>query len=86
MVAFGINPHAGIAVDVYSSRSSTHEGRTAMFAWFERHGFEPGPRYLGFPGSKPPAGMYIDDRGYLFTGANFPAPAEILAFVPWTKK
>lgn len=72
---------AGLQVAIYSARSCSVTGIAGMRAWFVRHGFD--PDRLVFPQSKPAAGLYIDDRGYHFTGDNFPSPEEILAFRPW---
>ncbi len=35
--------------------------------------------------AKPPALVYVDDRGWRFTGSNFPTVEEIHAAKPWWK-
>lgn len=40
---------------------------------------------IKWPTEKPPSVLYIDDRGYHFTGA-FPSPEWILKFRPWNKR
>jgi len=38
-----------------------------------------------FPSHKPPALVYVDDRAWRFTGANFPSKDEIMRARPWNK-
>lgn len=74
---------AGFRVAVFSSRSKSFHGRTAMKTWMRRHGF-PVDR-IDFPDRKPPAFITIDDRVHLFDGV-FPDPGIIAAFRPWNKR
>ncbi len=73
---------AGWDVIVYSVRARDGEGRAAIRRWMEKHGFPP----LQITSGKPHAKIYIDDRGYRFTGNNFPSVIEIEAFRPWNRK
>ncbi len=80
----------GFKVAIYSSRSSYKPTRSnssigthAIQAWFHKHGFGR-INELEFPTSKPPAVLYIDDRGFQFSG-KFPAPAFVDGFQPWNK-
>ncbi|MEQ8895134.1 MAG: hypothetical protein EVA89_34260 [Sandaracinaceae bacterium] len=57
-----------------------------MKAWLREHGLE--ERVLArvrFPVAKPPAELYLDDRGWRFTGT-FPTFDELADLAPWTKK
>lgn len=80
-------------VVIYSTRCKTWRGRRAMRAWLKRYAQGLWWEALGSRGledvtmssGKPPALIYIDDRGYRFNGANFPTPAEIHRARPWNK-
>lgn len=80
-------------VAIYSSRSRYWGGRAAMRGWFRRYGLEVGPLEDGlmikgrllFPRHKPPATVYVDDRGYRFTG-QWPEPTELVTMAPWNKE
>lgn len=73
---------------IYSSRSSTEEGRTAMGAWLidqrrkwrEKGGMHEteAPLAFDFADQKPAAWLTIDDRCIRFTG-DWSAPALALA-------
>lgn len=73
-------------VFIYSARSSEERGIAAMKVWFKKHSC-PEHIYekLIFTNIKPAASIYLDDRGWCFTGA-FPSVAELVAFKPWNKK
>lgn len=77
-------------IAVYSTRSNTYEGRTAMQTALRFWLCEAGADWrvfdeLEFPTEKPPALVTIDDRAITFTGT-FPAVNELLSFKPWNKK
>lgn len=77
-------------VQIFSTRSSSLAGLKAIKEWFIYHGWriEPAtgePEYLSFPTEKPPAIIYIDDRGFCFEGT-FPTADFINRFKPWNKK
>lgn len=72
---------ADYEVVVYSSRANDPEGRLCIQDWLEDHGF-PG---LEVTSKKPAAILYIDDRGYTFTGSNFPSVDYLRSFKPWNK-
>lgn len=72
---------AGLQVAVLSSRSSSLEGRAAMYRWFQRNLPELADM-VAFVEHKPPAVITIDDRAYCFKGA-FPSPDEIRNFQTW---
>jgi len=73
----------GFSVAVYSSRSASFNGITAMKVWMRKNGFP--VEDIEFPSSKPPAFITIDDRAYLFDGI-FPDPGIIAIFRPWNKR
>jgi hypothetical protein len=73
-------------VAVLSSRSREAGGIDAMKTWLVEHGLD--PYVLGrlrFPRTKPPAHVYLDDRGWRFEGT-FPSLDAIDAFEPWHKR
>lgn len=75
----------GFAVAVFSTRSHHREGIGAMMDWMHDHGMpEDVLEQLNFPQAKPPAVIYIDDRGLCFTG-KFPSIEFIDNFRPWNK-
>jgi hypothetical protein len=76
---------AGWLVAIHSSRSHALGGVETMQLWFRHHGF-PNARMhqLEFPEHKPPAKLYVDDRGYCFTG-QLPTVEWADAFKPWNK-
>lgn len=72
-------------VAILSARSREPGGINAMKAWLTAHGLE--DETLGklkFPQTKPPAHVYLDDRGWRFDGI-FPPLDAIDAFEPWYK-
>lgn len=75
----------GYAVVISSTRASFKAGREVMERWLREHDF---PKEVQVAeGEKPPAMLYLDDRGYRFNG-NF---SEVTAFIhgdirPWNKK
>jgi hypothetical protein len=85
------------ALVVYSSRSKTIDGRTAMWSWFKHewgswrhHGGgqeHPDPvsyQDFDFEHEKPPAFLTIDDRAVCFTGDwSKLSPAQLMMFKPW---
>lgn len=76
---------AGYDVAVHSSRSHKEGGIEAMKKWFLKHGMEEEIfNQINFPAFKPPAILYIDDRGYQFDG-KFPTVEYIDEFKPWYK-
>ena len=83
-----VNEMAGIYdVVILSSRAQDEAGLRAMEDWMVFHGVEEDYFELGFikiTATKVGAIMYIDDRGYHFTGT-FPTADEIAAFKPWNR-
>lgn len=72
-------------VCIFSARSYSPDGRSAMKAWLHRYGLdEETMKRLNFPESKPPAWLTIDDRAFRFAG-RFPSFDEIDDFRPWYK-
>lgn len=53
-------------VVIQSTRAKTADGYLAIMQWLGEHSF-PGP--LKVTSEKPPAFLYIDDRGYRFGGS-----------------
>ncbi len=73
-------------VAILSARSREPGGIDAMKAWLKAHGLdEETLGRLKFPRTKPPAHVYLDDRGWRFDGI-FPPLDAIEAFEPWYKK
>lgn len=61
---------AGYAVVVFSTRAATNETREAMRRYLVRHGLAAErAQAVYITNLKPKAQLYIDDRGYRFTGA-----------------
>lgn len=86
---------------IYSSRSKTEEGRTAMREWIgtqsvyavhngelpQDYDFGRLFPYLEFAAEKPPAFLTIDDRAIRFDGDwSVLGPAVLLTFKPWNNK
>lgn len=68
---------------VCSSRARTIEGMDAIISWLKANGFPP----LSVYETKPPAELYIDDRGLRFDGSVAAMLAAIDAWDgPWTKR
>lgn len=74
--------NAGFDVVVMSSRASCHEGREAIRHWLYQHGFPD----LRVTHEKEGGVLYIDDRGYRFTGSNWPSAEFVKNFKPWNKQ
>jgi len=76
-------------VVLFTTRAKTPEAKALVGRWFDKHGFAYAPLVrndsLDITNVKPPALIYIDDRAYRFTGANFPTAQEIHAARPWNK-
>lgn len=83
-----------VEVAIFSTRNESLEGILAMKKWlllsFSRKwasnevvgDFVNG---LQFPTMKPPAIVYLDDRGMTFTGT-FPDVKALLSFEPWNRR
>jgi hypothetical protein len=73
-------------VNIVSSRSKSKQGRIAMQDWCKLHGLDRAVlKQLKFPEHKPAALIYIDDRGYRFTGT-FPSASLVRKLKPWNRK
>jgi hypothetical protein len=82
-------------VNIYSSRSSSFAGRSAMRRWIKKHLFEywgAHPvladdifRQIKFPSHKPPALVSIDDRAITYNGT-FPSLQSLHEFKPWYRQ
>lgn len=85
-------------VVIYSTRSETEEGREAMRLWLLLHYEEwcqmmdkdaeewrETTKFIGFPSTKPPAFVSLDDRVITFIG-KWPTISSLKAFKPWNKK
>ena len=73
-------------VAINSTRCSDKQFWLAATAWFRRYGLsERALSRITFPVNKPTARLYIDDRGFHFSGS-FPSMEFVKNFLPWTKK
>jgi hypothetical protein len=75
----------GHRLSIFSARADTEIGRTGIIEWLEHYQFELSNSYeLEVTDVKPKADIYIDDRGYRFTG-DFKAAMEFLekGTEPW---
>jgi hypothetical protein len=78
--------HSRFEVAIYSTRAETAEGRRAIAAWLRKNGLhEIILAQIKITSAKPMALIYLDDRGWQFTGT-FPSLDEIEAFKPWNKR
>ncbi len=81
-------------VAIFTTRAKSWRGRRAVRAWLRKHSgnlWWGAPRSRGIeevslPKTKPPALVYIDDRGYRFTGSNWPSAEEVHRLLPWHKE
>lgn len=81
-------------IQIYSSRSKTEEGISAMVLWMhgwaEKEFGEEHPMLkvpFGFPSQKPAAFLTIDDRAICFEGDwSDLEPSDLLSFKPWNKR
>ena len=72
-------------VAIFSSRSHQDNGITAMKKWFiDNNMTKEVLNKIQFPTIKPPAILYIDDRGFHFKG-EWPSFDFINNFKPWNK-
>ncbi len=81
---------AGYRVAVQSARASGdegHAGAVAILRWMREHDFPVASYWLFVARSKPPALLYVDDRGYRFEG-DFGEVLEAIGggMIPWNKK
>jgi hypothetical protein len=80
-------------VVIYSTRCRSLRGRLAIRRWLREHAgnawYEspagPGLEDVKLSAKKPKALLYVDDRGYRFTGANWPTAEQIRRLRPWNK-
>lgn len=68
-------------VVVYTARHVSPGGLEAVKEWMKEWVFPNVP----VTGTKPVARLYVDDRGYQFTGDNFPSIEYLLDFQPWNR-
>ncbi|UJR82040.1 Hypothetical protein I5071_41050 [Sandaracinus amylolyticus] len=73
-------------IAILSTRTREPGAADAMREWLRAYGLAPElVDRISFPRSKPPARVYIDDRGWRFEGT-FPKIEEIERFEPWNKR
>lgn len=78
--------HARYDIAILSTRSREAGATDAMREYLRAHGLADAVvDTITFPRSKPPARIYVDDRGWRFEGT-FPTLEEIDAFLPWFQK
>jgi hypothetical protein len=68
-------------VVIFTTRVHSPRQEQLLRDWFDEHGFAE-PDSLKISLEKPDARLYIDDRGYQFTG-KFPSLDYIRSFSPW---
>lgn len=73
----------GYRVVIQSVRANTMLGQLAIRGWLLRHGLDQ-VDLITITAEKPKALIYIDDRGYRFTGT-FPPVEELLSLRPWNR-
>lgn len=78
----GIVDHFDVVI--LTTRGDQPGGNAAVLAYLRAHGYT-GPD-LTVTSHKIPALLYVDDRGWRFTGDNFPSAADIHAARPWNKE
>jgi len=74
---------AAFEVTVLSTRAENYAGKEAIERWLVSQGPFGGVRATAV---KVPALLYVDDRGWRFTGANFPEPDDVFRAKPWWKE
>jgi len=67
-------------VVVLSTRAENIAGKLAIERWLVAHGPFGGVRATAV---KAHALLYVDDRGWRFTGSNFPSPDDVSRARPW---
>lgn len=70
-----------INVVIFTARASTLKGKLAIHLWLAKHGMSSTPNVTH---EKPPAVVYLDDRGWRFDGT-FPTVEELLSLKTWNK-
>lgn len=76
----------GYKVGIYSARLSNDAGKMAVYRYLEDRGmWKESLSQIQFFHTKPPAHIYIDDRGWKFNGF-FPSFQEIEEFKSWVDK
>ncbi len=72
-------------VVIFTTRGQTEQGRCAVAEWLVEHGYHASISDVTF--EKPPALIYLDDRGWRFEGpGSFPTADEIHKARPWNKR
>ena len=69
-------------VIIFTTRAKSSEGREAVHDWLVKNGCKVMPWITH---EKPPALLYLDDRGWQFDGTP-PTLEQIKEFRPWNKK
>jgi hypothetical protein len=74
---------AGLNVVIYTTRAGSLKEVNYISQWLRLYGLENRRiEKIDITNKKPPAIVYLDDRGWLFTGS-FPTADEIKAFKTW---
>ncbi len=73
----------GYHVVIQSVRANTLAGQKAIQFWLRDHGLEDWWK-VRVTAEKPKALVYVDDRGYRFTGV-FPTVEELVLMRPWNR-
>lgn len=75
---------AKFTIVIFTTRGKTGDGKDAVADYLREHGLR-GDVEFEVTAEKPPALVYVDDRAYRFTGANFPSAEEVHRLRPWNK-
>ncbi len=74
-------------VAICSTRCATPEGCLAIKLWLQKHGISPlALSRITVEAGKPPALLYVDDRGWRFDGINWPLPEDVRDASPWWRR
>jgi len=71
-------------VIIFTARDLSEIGRLNLHAWLIKWGFP--AEHMEYTNVKPPeTTVFLDDRGMLFTGNNYPSVEYINSFRPWNR-
>ena len=74
----------GFSIYIMSCRSGSMEGRTAMWEWLKKYNMHNLVDHIC--AYKPPALVYVDDRGMNFNGSTEGLLEKIVSFQTWWER